>query len=54
MTNIKKQKLISSTQVLGYNTQFLLYSLLKVSKILNVLNEFVVRRFTKRLPGLKS
>jgi len=25
MTHIKRQKLISSTQVLGYNMQFLLY-----------------------------
>jgi len=25
MTHIKRQKLISSTQIRGYNTQFLLY-----------------------------
>jgi len=26
MTHIKRQKLISSSHVLGYNTQFLLYA----------------------------
>ena len=29
MTHLKRQKLISSTQVRGYNTQFLLYPRLK-------------------------